>query len=77
MDVGLFSAGIVMGIAVTGLRQETVVSAQGSWQCRSWTLAAKEGVDAIGPWLGGAAQVEISTASLANSGLYALVACKR
>jgi hypothetical protein len=75
--MGLFSAGMLIGTAVAGLRPEPAVSAQGSWQCRSWALESKEGADVVGPWLGGAAHVEISTASLANSGRYALVACKR
>lgn len=77
MGVGLFVAGVVIGIGVTTLRPEAVVSAQGAWQCRSFTLEAKEGVDTIGPWLGGSAQVQISTAGLDVANRYVLVGCKR
>jgi hypothetical protein len=77
MGAGLFTAGVVVGVAITSLRPESVVSAQASWQCRSWTLEAKDGVDAIGPWLAAATQVEISTAGLEVAGRYVLVACKR
>ena len=77
IGVGLLSAGVVIGVALAGLRQEPVVSAQAGWQCRSWTLDSKEGVDAIGPWLGTAARVEISAAGLSIAGRYTLVACKQ
>ena len=77
MDVSLFSAGLVIGMAVAGLRLEPVVLAQSGWQCRSWALESREGVDAIGPWLGGAAHVEISAAGLEVAGRYILVTCKR
>ncbi len=77
MGAGLFTAGVVVGVAIASLRPEAVVGAQGSWQCRSWTLEAKDGVDAAGPWLAGAVQVEISTAGVEVAGRYVLVACKR
>ena len=77
VGVGLFSAGILIGNAVTGPLPEPAVSAQGSWQCRSWTVQATEGAEAVGPWLGGAAQVEISTTTIEMNGRYVLVACKR
>lgn len=77
MGVGLFSAGVVLGVALTGQPQEPVVSAQAGWQCRSWTLESEESGDPIGPWLGSAAHVEIASAGLAIAGRYALVACKQ
>ena len=49
---------------------EPVVSAQDRWQCRSWTLEASNGVDAVAPWLGAAERVEISTAGLAVANRY-------
>jgi hypothetical protein len=76
MGVGLLSAGVVMGLALEGLRPEPVVSAQARWQCRSWTLEASNGVDAVAPWLGAAERVQISTAGLAVANRYILVACK-
>jgi hypothetical protein len=77
MDLGLFIAGLVIGAALTGLRPESVVSAQAGWQCRSWTLESKGTADAIGPWLGTAARVEISAAGIEMNRQYALVACKQ
>ena len=40
MGVGLISAGVVLSVALAGLRPEPVASAQAQagWQCRSWTL---------------------------------------
>jgi hypothetical protein len=77
MGVGLFSAGVVIGLAVAGLRQEPVVSAQAGWQCHSWILESKEGADVVGPWLGAASRVEIAAAGLSVAGRYTLVACKQ
>ena len=77
MDVSLFSAGLVIGMAVAGLRLEPVVSAQGGWQCRSWTLESKESADVVEPWLGTSARVEIAAAGLSIAGRYTLVACKQ
>ena len=74
--ISLLGAGVVIGGAVTGLWPEPVVSAQDRWQCRSWTLEASNGVDAVAPWLGAAERVEISTAGLAVANRYVLVACK-
>jgi hypothetical protein len=73
MGVGLFSAGAVIGVAVAGLRQEPVASAQAD---SSWTAESTRGVDAVGPWLGAAARVQISTAGLEVSGRY-ILACKQ
>jgi len=75
--VGLFGAGVVTGGAVAEWQQEHILSAQARWQCRSWTLESKDGVDAIGPWLGTAERVEISTAGLDVAWRYVLVACKQ
>jgi hypothetical protein len=77
MGVGLFIAGFLSGVAVTGQRPEPVVSAQAGWQCRTWTLESTDNADPIGPWLGTAARVEIATAGLAIAGRYALVACRQ
>ncbi len=77
MGVGLFSAGVVIGVALAGLRQEPVVSAQAGWQCRSWTLESKESADVVGPWLGAAARVEITAAGLSQAGRYTVVACRQ
>ena len=77
MDVSLFTAGVVIGVVVAGLSREPVVSAQGGWQCRSWTLESTQTSDAVGPWLGTAARVEIATAGIEIGGRYALVACKQ
>jgi hypothetical protein len=77
IGVGFFTAGVVIGVAVTGLRQEPVVSAEAGWQCRSWTLESKEGADLIGPWLGAAARVEIAATGLSIGGRYTLVGCKQ
>jgi hypothetical protein len=74
--MGLLSAGILLGLALAGLRPEPVVSAQDRWQCRSWTLESSNGVDVVAPWLGAAERVEISTAGLAVANRYILVACK-
>ena len=76
IGLGLLSAGVVIGVALDVLRPEPVVSAQDRWQCRSWTLEASNGVDAVAPWLGAAERVEISTAGLAVANRYVLVACK-
>lgn len=86
MGVGLFGAGLMMGVAMSGLQQDPVVSAQAGWQCRSWmlgdrTAAASDRVstdaaDVVGPWLGTAARVEIATTGLEIAGRYTLVACK-
>jgi hypothetical protein len=76
IGVGLISTGVVIGAALAGLQQESVVSAQAGWQCRSWTLESNESADAIEPWLGAAARVEIS-ASPSVAGHYILVACKQ
>ena len=62
IGVGFFSAGVVIGVAVTALRPEPIVSAQTAWQCRSFTRESKESADAIGTWLGAAARVEIAAA---------------
>jgi hypothetical protein len=67
----------MIGAALTGFRPEPVVSAQGGWQCRSWTVESKDSVDAVGPWLGTAARVELSTAGIEIGGRYAVVACKQ
>jgi hypothetical protein len=67
----------VVGVAPAGLRQEPVLSAKAGWQCRSWTLESTEGADAVGPWLGAAARVEIAAADLSTAGRYTLVACKQ
>jgi hypothetical protein len=77
ISVGLLSAGVVTGVVLARLWPEPVVSAQGVWQCRSWTLDLKEGADAVGPWLGTAQNVELSTAGVDIGGRYALLACKR
>jgi hypothetical protein len=77
MGVGLLGTGVVIGVALAGLRQERVVSAQSGWQCRSWTLESKQTLDAVGPWLGTAARVEIATTGLETAGRYALAACKQ
>jgi hypothetical protein len=77
MGVGLFTAGVVIGMAAASRGQESVVSAQTGWQCRSWALEEKESPDAIGSWLGSSARVEIAAAGLAVAGRYALVACKQ
>jgi hypothetical protein len=77
IGVGLLSAGVVTGVVLARLWPEPVVSAQGAWQCRSWTLESKEGADAVGPWLGTAHNVELSTAGVEIGGRYALVACKQ
>ncbi len=77
IDVGFFSAGVVIGVAVAGLRPEPVVSAQAGWQCRSFTRESKESADAIGTWLGAAARVEIAAAGLSVAERYVLVACKQ
>ena len=78
IGVGLLSAGVVTGVVLARLWPESFVSAQGGvWQCRSWTLDSKEGADAVGPWLGTARNVELSTAGVEIGGRYALVACKR
>jgi hypothetical protein len=75
--VGLLGAGVVIGVALAGLPQEPVVSAQAGWQCRSWMLESKESADVVGPWLGAAERVEISAAGLSIAGRYTVVACKR
>ena len=77
MVVGLFGAGVVTGGAVAEWQLEHIVSAQARWQCRSWTLEASNGVDAVAPWLGTAERVEISTAGLDVANRYILVACKQ
>ena len=77
LGVGLFTAGVVIGVVVAGLQQESAVSAQSGWQCRAWTMESKGGAEAVGPWLGTAARVEISTAGIEYNGRYALVACKQ
>jgi hypothetical protein len=77
MGVGLFSTGVVIGVALAELPQELVLSAQAGWQCRSWTLESTEGADAVGPWLGAAARVEIAAADRSTAGRYTLVACKQ
>ena len=77
MAVGLFGAGVVTAGAVAEWQLEHIVSAQGGWQCRSWTLEASQGVDAIAPWLGTAERVQISTAGLDVANRVILVACKR
>ena len=46
------------------------------WRWRGRTVAGACGVDAVGPWLGTAERVEISTAGLSIAGRYILVACK-
>ena len=74
---GLFGAGVVTGGAVAEWQLERIVSAQARWQCRSWTLESKDGVDAIGPWLGTAERIELSTAGLEVAGRYILVACRQ
>ena len=78
IGVGFFSAGVVIGVAVTALRPEPVVSAQTTaWQCRSFTRESKESADTIGTWLGAAARVEIAAAGLSVAERYVLVACKK
>ncbi|HEX6362567.1 MAG TPA: hypothetical protein VFZ93_06420 [Albitalea sp.] len=77
MGVGFFGAGVLIGVAAAGQRQELVLSAQEGWQCRSWTLESKERADPIGPWLATAARVEMTAASIEIGGRYALVACKQ
>ena len=77
MVMGLFGAGVVTGGALAEWQLEHILSAQAGWQCRSWTLESKDRVDAIGPWLGTAERVEISTAGLEVAGRYLLVACKQ
>ena len=75
--LGLFTAGVVTGLALAGL-EVPVVSAQGNWQCRTFALeSTQQSADAIGPWLGAAAHVEISTAGLEVANRYILVACKQ
>jgi hypothetical protein len=79
LDVGLIGAGVVIGLAAAGLGQSQglAVSAQAGWQCRSWTLESDGGADAVGPWLGAAARVEITVTGLSHAGRYTLVACKQ
>ena len=77
MVASLFGAGVVTGGAIAEWQLEYIVSAQARWQCRSWTLEASQGVDAVAPWLGTAEHVEISTAGLDIANRYVLVACKQ
>ena len=77
IGVGLLSAGVVTGVVLARLWPEPVVSAQGGWQCRSWTLESTDRADAVGTWLGAAHNVELSTAGVDIGGRYALVACKQ
>ena len=77
MAMALFGAGVVTAGAVAEWQLEHIVSAQSGWQCRSWTLEASQGVEALGPWLGTAERVEISTAGLDVANRFILVACKR
>jgi hypothetical protein len=66
IGVGILSAGVVVGMALAGLRSKPVVSAE-----------SKEGADAARPSLGAAACVEIASADLSIAGRYTLAVCKR
>jgi hypothetical protein len=77
LGVGLVGVGVVAGVAVAGLRPETVVSAQTGWVCRSWTLESGEGVGALAPFLGASPRVELTAAGLDIAGRYVLVACRQ
>ena len=79
LDVSLVAAGVVIGVVVASpvQWQGPVVSAQTAWQCRAWSQESKESADAVGPWLGTAARVEIAAAGLSVGGWHVLVACKQ
>jgi hypothetical protein len=66
IGLGLLSAGVVIGVALAGLRPKPVASAE-----------SKEGAYAAGPSLGAAACVEIASADLSIAGRYTLAVCKR
>jgi hypothetical protein len=77
IGVGLFSAGAVIGVALTGLRPEPVASAQAGLQRPSWTGESKGGAEVVAPWLGAAARVELTAAGLSIAGRYAAAACRQ
>jgi hypothetical protein len=60
------SAGVVIGVALAGLRPKPVLPAE-----------SKEGTDAAGPSIGAAACVEIASADLSLAGRYTLAVCKQ
>jgi len=37
-SVGLITVGVMLGVALAGLRLEPVAATQAGWQCHSWTL---------------------------------------
>ena len=68
--VGLLIAGIAIGLAAAGLRENPVASAQA---VQTGTPESKE-VDA--PWLGAAARLEITATGVSIAGRYK-VACEQ
>jgi len=69
--------GLSIGFSSARFLPDSVVEAQTSWQCKTWTLQKQEDATAAGAWLGQARNVHIASAGLSQSGLYVVLACKQ
>lgn len=79
--------GMGIGFEVARMLPESVVHAQASWQCKSWTFgltdalgrpqANQDDAAAIGTWLGQARTVEMSSNGLEVAGRTSVVVCKQ
>jgi len=69
--------GMAIGYTATHLIPDSVVSAQTTWQCKSWTLQKPEDAAAVGTWLGQAKTVQISSNGVSVAGHTSVVACKQ
>ena len=71
----VFMTGLVLGYLMAG--SSTTVLAQRSWQCRSWEMDSKTDTsNAIAAFVGSAANVQLTSASLSANSRYAVVACR-
>ena len=68
--------GVLLGVAIATWSGRTV-EAQAGWQCAAWTVEEKPNVTAIGPWLGAAKTVHLTSAGLSAGSRFAVVACKQ
>ena len=76
VSMSLFILGLAAGLGSSMWWPERV-AAQVGWECRSWTIEQRDDATPIGTWLGGANDVQLTTAGLSAGSRYAVVACKR
>ncbi len=73
----LILAGIAIGFTAANLIPDQVVTAQTSWQCRSWTFTKADDATPIGAWLGQARSVQLTSSGIDVGWHSRVVACKQ